>query len=119
MDSSSAPSLTLKSTKKFTIFDMNSVTVTKATIPLPIFSEYVHNALNEYHKYVPDDMDWDIYEACAISIKEQRELKPENLSGVPVLTYGEINFDCFAKVLYDLKVQYGLSGDIEVCMYVY
>lgn len=100
----------LNSTAKFSVFDWTSPEGGPAQPHLPPLPQYTTSALREYHQYVPDDMDWDIYEACAISIKEQRELSgdPGNKDGVAVLTYGEINFDCFAEVLYDLKVKHHL-----------
>ena len=78
-----------------------------ASSSLPPLLEYTTAALKEYHQHVPDDMDWDIYEACAISVKEQRQRTgdPDNKDGVAVLTYGEINFECFAEVLYNLKAK--------------
>jgi hypothetical protein len=104
--------LALTSTAKFAVFNRSSqeleATVLNISLPLPSLDDFTSSALKEYRKYVPDDMDWDIYEACAISVKEQRQMNPDNKDGVPVLTYGEINFDCLAKVLYDLKMNHHL-----------
>jgi hypothetical protein len=118
--------ISLTSTARFFVFDIiliendsapestSSSKMQPPAISLPLLCDYISNALTEYHKYVPDDMDWDIYEACAISIKEQRALNPKQKDGVPVLTYGEINFDCFAEVLYDLKVNCALKGKFTI-----
>lgn len=128
--------ITLVATAKFIVYDFMAETTThyhqtskqlsQSNSSLS-FSDFLSKYLKEYHKYVPDDMDWDIYEACAISVKEQRDLTEARLASgvnssnsdarsrhsdglVPVFTYGEIDFACIARVLYDLKVHCALPG---------
>ena len=100
--------ITLRKTSKFSVYV--HINDSSHQPSLPPLTEYIGSALREYHHYVPDDCDWDIFEACAISLREQRLLNPENEKGTSVLTYGEINFECIAEVLYYLKKDQNLPG---------
>lgn len=126
--------IALRSTAKFAVYDFTPMPAAQHSLSSNShskcslsFTDYLSKNLKIYHEFVPDDMDWDIYEACAISIKEQRNMtQSELVSGVgksdsegrggngdglvPVLTYGEIDYACIARVLFDLKVHCALPG---------
>ena len=54
------------------------------------------------------DKDWSIFEACEISVAEQRRREG---GGDRTLTYGELNFESLAEIMYIIKFQLGgLSG---------
>lgn len=103
----------LQKTAKFHVLDIIPSSTQKIThAALPSLPEYTNKALKVYRQYVEDDMDWDIYEACAISTKEQRQLTDAGNDLIPALTYGEIDFECLTKLFYRLKVDHCIEGDI-------
>lgn len=60
---------------------------------------YINEAKENYHKIIEDDF-WDVFEACEASIKEQKQYSPDEVKS---LTYGEINFESIAEIIYYIK----------------
>jgi hypothetical protein len=50
------------------------------------------------------DKDWSIFEACEISVAEQRR---RDGGGDRTLTYGELNFESLAELIYLIKFNLG------------
>lgn len=72
---------------------------------IPNFDIIEHKKRKIYLKFTGNDHDWDIFEACAISMKAQKEISQSGL--VKTLTYGEINFESIARIIYIIKFDYG------------
>lgn len=53
---------------------------------------------SKFEEIIPNDNDWDIFEACEISCREQKQFSPSNYT-VKSLTYGEINFESVEEIL--------------------
>lgn len=73
---------------------------------IPDFTAIEKKKKKIYLKFTGNDNDWDIYEACALSLKAQREINGGE-GTVKTLTYGEINFESVARIINVIKYQFG------------
>jgi hypothetical protein len=88
------------------MFAVRSTPKFSSWIYIPDFIEYQKRKRKLYIKFTGNDHDWDIFEACAVSIKAQKEIS-RSAGMVKTLTYGEINFESIASIIHMLKYEYG------------
>lgn len=85
--------------------------------PFLTFERFLVDGKRFFDLIVPHTDDWDIYEACAVSVKEQKELGASEEGNV--LTYGELNFSSLAKIIYHIKIELNAMKGGIVSKYKY
>lgn len=68
---------------------------------------FLAEATAAYTRYMTCTDDWDIFEACETSVREQRAFSGNN-ELVRTLTYGELDLQALGMLIYILKFKFGL-----------
>lgn len=71
----------------------------------PSLGEFISRALAVQAARLPPQDDWDIFEACEVSVREQR-LRNHGKEK-RTLTYGELDFEALGDILFRIKYQHG------------
>ena len=75
---------------------------------IPDFDKFQKRQRKAYYKFVGDDNDWDIFEACEISMRAQQQISKGGY--VRTLTYGEVDYESVARIIHIIKYHYSGLG---------